>query len=74
MRYTSKIYVMDVLDQVVVSGYVVADPGTGAEPDPPFEFTYTSTGRGIDDPQAWLRWHLYEALQHGHTPTPSRGE
>lgn len=63
MRYVAKIHVMDVMADVVVSGYVFdADPVT--DPDhTPLEFCFTSKGKGLDDPLAWLVWHVYEALQ-----------
>lgn len=73
MRYVAKIYVMDVLDEVVVSGYVFdADPLT--DPDhTPTEFSFTGAGKGLDDPLKWLHWHVYEALQKELTPPP-RGQ
>lgn len=73
MRYVAKIHVMDVLDQVVVSGYVYdSDPLT--DPDHvPHEFVFQAPGRGIDDPIAWLQWHVYEALMNDRTPSP-RGQ
>lgn len=71
MRYVAKIHVMDVLDQVVVSGYVFdADPLT--DPDhQPTEFCFQAPGKGLDDPISWLVWHVYEALQA--QTSPSRG-
>lgn len=63
MRYIAKIHVLDVMDKVIVSGYVYdADPLTDPDHDPS-EFTLESMGRGIDDKRAWLQWHLYDALQ-----------
>ena len=63
MRYVAKIHVMDVMDQVVVSGYVFdADPLTSPDHEA-HEFTFQAPGRGLDDPIAWLIWHVYEALQ-----------
>lgn len=62
MRYVAKIHVLDVLDQVVVSGYVYdADPITDPDHEPR-EFTYEVPGRGLDDPITWLQWHLYDAF------------
>lgn len=72
MRYVAKIHVMDVMDQVVVSGYVYdADPLTDPDHEP-LEFSFQSPGKGLDDKVAWLVWHVYEALQAQHTP-PRRG-
>lgn len=72
MRYVAKIHVMDVLEDVVVSGYVFdADPMT--DPDhTPVEFCFTSRGKGLDDPLSWLVWHVYEALQAQHN-APRQG-
>jgi hypothetical protein len=63
MRYVAKIHVLDILEEVVVSGYVYdADPLTN--PDVvTYEFSQTVGGRGLDDPLGWLHWHLYDALQ-----------
>jgi len=67
MRYIAKVWVMDILDQVVVSGYVF-DADDITDPDhTPHEFTYTTQGKGLDDPVGWLQWHLYEALQNERT-------
>lgn len=73
MRYVAKLYVMDVLEDVVVSGYVYdADPLT--DPDHvPYEFTYASRGKGLDEPISWLVWHVYEALQAQHSPPQMGG-
>lgn len=73
MRYVAKIYVLDVMDQVAVSGYVYdSDPKT--DPDhTPVEFTFTGTGKGLDDPVSWLVWHVYEALQAMTNPRHSGG-
>ena len=68
MRYVAKIHVLDVMDKVVVSGYVYdADPLT--DPDHVcHEFTYETVGRGVDDPVSWLSWHLYDAFQQALRP------
>lgn len=73
MRYVAKLHVMDVMDQVVVSGYVFdADPLT--DPDhTATEFAFQSPSRGIDDPTAWLQWHVYEALMHSKPPVTGGG-
>lgn len=62
MRYVAKVYVMDVMDDVVVSGYVFdADPLT--DPDhTPTEFSFTVPGTGMSDPYAWLLNSLYRGL------------
>lgn len=72
MRYVAKIHVMDVMEDVVVSGYVFdADPLT--DPDHiPVEFSFTSKGKGLDNPVQWLVWHVYEALQMQLTPSLER--
>ena len=62
MRYVAKIHVLDVLDQVVVSGYVYdADP----ESDPDhvaLDFTYSAPGTGVNEPLPWLLNSLYRCL------------
>ena len=71
MRYVAKIHVMDVMEDVVVSGYVFdADPLTDPDHNP-VEFAFTSKGKGLDDPVSWLVWHVYEALQ-AQTGPPER--
>jgi hypothetical protein len=73
MRYVAKIHVMDVLEDVVVSGYVFdADPMTSPDHEPT-EFAFTSRGKGLDDPVSWLVWHVYEALQAQNSPPARRG-
>jgi hypothetical protein len=54
MRYVAKIYVMDVMDQVVVSGYVHAAEDLTDEPPDCCEFTWTVPGRGVVNPLRWL--------------------
>lgn len=62
MRYMAKIHVMDVMDEVVVSGYVYdADPMTDPEHES-WDFTYSVKGIGLDDKAAWLLNALYRAL------------
>lgn len=62
MRYVAKIHVLDVMDQIVVSGYIYdADPLT--DPDHVcLEFTHQVAGMGVDEPMAWLLTGLYRAL------------
>jgi len=68
MRYVAKIHVMDVLDQVVVSGYVYdADPLTDPDHEPT-EFVFQAPGKGLNHPMDWLLWHVYEALLHSKPP------
>jgi len=73
MRYVCKIHVLDVLDSVVVSGYVHAhDSLTGWAPDT-YEFSYATPGVGLDDPYEWLTKALYQAiLQMTQEPQRSR--
>lgn len=67
MRYVAKLHVLDVMDTVVVSGYVFdADPGTDPDHDVS-EFAYTLTGRGVSEPLEWLRINLQLALHEMST-------
>jgi len=68
MRYVAKIHVLDVMDSVVVSGYVHAYEDYDGEGPEVHEFTYEVPGKGITDPTEWLRIHTYEAFQTEHTP------
>lgn len=68
MRYVAKIYVTDVMDQVVVSGYVF-DADSQSNPDhETVEFTYQEAGVGLDDPMAWLLNSLYRCLVSQQSP------
>lgn len=68
MRYVAKVHVLDIMDKVVVSGYVV-DCDAGSDPDhQPHEFSYTVRGTGLSDPRAWLLNSLYRALVSEETP------
>lgn len=70
MRYVAKIHVTDVMEDVVISGYVFdADPLSSPDHDV-VEFSFVSRGKGLDDPIEWLVWHVYEALQRQVTPSP----
>ena len=61
MRYVAKIHVLDVMDTVVVSGYVV-DCDEMTDPDhEPWEFACTLDGLGHDDPMKWLEDALNRA-------------
>lgn len=68
MRYIAKVHVLDVMDQIVVSGYVYdADPLTDPDHEPT-EFTYSVPGRGVSEPLSWLMTSLYAALMQAATP------
>ena len=68
MRYVAKIHVLDVMDSVVVSGYVFdADPLTDPDHDVT-EFAFTVPGMGVSDPYAWLLNSLYRALVSEQSP------
>ena len=68
MRYVAKIHVLDVMDSVVVSGYVFdADPLTDPDHDVT-EFAFTVPGTGVSDPYAWLLNSLYRALVSEQSP------
>ena len=62
MRYIAKVHVLDVMDQVVVSGYVYDAEIDGPEGALPTEFAFQVPGVGLDDPMAWLLNSLYRAL------------
>ena len=72
MRYVAKIHVLDVLDQVVVSGYVFDADGPVQDGEPPTEFTYTTPGTGISEPLPWLLNSLYRALVSEQRPVTDR--
>lgn len=72
MRYTAKIYVMDVMDQIVVSGYVHASDDFRAEPPDMYEFTWQIPGVGLSEEPDWLRDSLTRALEQA-TPPVLRG-
>lgn len=62
MRYVAKIHVLDVMDKIVVSGYVYdADPLS--DPDHNVvDFAYDVLSYGRDDAMDWLTSALYSAL------------
>jgi len=71
MRFHTKVYVSDVMDHVVVSGYVLdTDPMTNPDHDV-WEFAYDVPSYGLDDPQSWLAVALNAAATLMSTP-PSR--
>jgi hypothetical protein len=68
MRYVAKIHVMDVMDSVVVSGYVV-DCDVMSDPDhEACEFAYTLDGLGLSGHMEWLDDALRRALLLTDTP------
>ena len=54
MRYVAKVYVLDVLDHVIVSGYVRDADAHDVPDEDPFEFTWQVPGEGHSDPRQWL--------------------
>lgn len=72
MRYVAKIHVLDVLDQVVVSGYIFDSDGSVRDGEPPLEFTFSCPSIGLSEPLPWLLNSLYRALVAEQTP-PARG-
>lgn len=54
MRYVAKVHVLDVLDQVVVSGYIHACPDRGGDSPEVYEFSLSVPGVGEPGPVAWL--------------------
>ena len=68
MRYVAKIHVLDVMDTVVVSGYVVdCDEMTDSDHQP-WEFACTLDGLGEGDPMRWLQQALSRADLAWTTP------
>jgi len=68
MRYIAKIHVLDVMENVVVSGYVYdADPITDPDHNV-LEFTYSAPGTGLSEPLPWLLNSLYRCLVKEQTP------
>ncbi len=62
MRYVCKVHVLDVMDEVVVSGYVL-DVDTASNPDhDTWEFAYQVPSYGRSDPADWLVSALYSVL------------
>jgi len=72
MRYVAKLHVLDVMDQVVVSGYVYDADGPVQDGEPPIEFTYQTPGLGIDHPLDWLFLAVYRCFMEATAPR-SRG-
>lgn len=70
MRYVAKIHVLDVLDQVVVSGYIYDADVMSSPEHEPTEFTYSTAGTGISEPLPWLLNSLYRCLVAEQRPAP----
>jgi hypothetical protein len=62
MRYVCKIHVLDVMDHIVVSGYVHGYDGLSAEPPTQDEFSYSVPGVGLSDAYEWLTKALYDTV------------
>jgi len=62
VRYVAKIHVLDVMDQVVVSGYVYDDDDRSDPDHTIHEFTYQAPGTGVSEPLPWLLNSLYRCL------------
>lgn len=74
MRYVAKIHVLDVMDQVVVSGYVYDAEGPVRDGEAPLEFTWATPGRGFDEPLTWLMNSFYEAFMNEQRRISRRGD
>ena len=73
MRYVAKIHVLDVMDEIVISGYVV-DADTHSNPDhESWEFSYQVTSFGLDDPAEWLLTALGRMLLDSRDPHVVKG-
>jgi hypothetical protein len=68
VRYIAKVHVLDVLDEIVISGYVVDADGRTDPDHQAVDFSYVVPSLGLDDPLAWLLNALYRAFvqQTGH--------
>lgn len=62
MRYVAKIYVLDVMDQIVLSGYVRDADAHDVPNEEPLEFTWQVPGQGQSDPRQWLLTALTSAV------------
>jgi hypothetical protein len=68
MRYVAKVHVLDVLDQIIVSGYVLdADDWTNPDHETT-EFTYQIPGTGLSEPLPWLLNALYRGMVSEQRP------
>jgi hypothetical protein len=72
MRYVAKIHVLDVLEKVVVSGYVLdTDPLSNPDHET-YEFSVDTAGLGMDDPLIWLVTTLQRCLLEMTKPADSQ--
>lgn len=72
MRYVAKVHVLDVLDQIVISGYVLdADDWTNPDHETT-EFVYQRPGTGLSDPHEWLTQALTALLEQSNGPSGLR--
>jgi hypothetical protein len=72
MRYVAKVHVLDVMENVVISGYVFdADPLSNPDHDT-YEFSVDTAGLGQDDPLTWLVTSLQRALLEMTKPPSGR--
>jgi hypothetical protein len=70
MRYVAKVYVLDWMDQVIVSGYVF-DQDAMTNPDhEKWEFVSQIPGTGLNGEAEWLLNSLYRALVAEQRPAP----
>jgi hypothetical protein len=72
MRYVGKLHVLDVMDQIVVSGYVFdADPLSNPDHEMS-EFSQTLPSYGDCEPDRWLKRALVGYLQQMSSAPLSR--
>ncbi len=62
MRYVCKIHVLDVMTNVIVSGYVHGYDDFSIDPPTTHEFSYSIPGVGLSDPYEWLTYALDAAI------------
>jgi len=70
MRYVAKVHVLDVLDQVVISGYVIDTETAGPDGEEPFEFTWQVPGLGLSDSLEWLLDALHRGCDRATPASP----
>jgi len=72
MRYVAKVHVLDVLDEIVISGYVI-DSDPLSNPDGhSWEFAYQVASFGLDDPAEWLLTALGRMLLDSRHPSQAK--
>jgi hypothetical protein len=59
MRYVAKIHAIDLLTDIVVSGYIHGYDDTGGNEPTSEDFSYSIPGIGLGDPYEWLAKALY---------------